>query len=81
MDRPNPRRRLSRSTGEDVMASLIETLIETIAKDLENLENMQDEKARRKEASLIRARIESALRLAKDESEILKKLNDLKDKI
>lgn len=63
------------------MASMLDTLIETILKDYENLQEIQNPKTKRKEFSLLRARTESAIKLASDSPTILKQLNSVLEKL
>ncbi|OUR99562.1 hypothetical protein A9Q84_00650 [Halobacteriovorax marinus] len=58
------------------MASLQDTLIETISKDLKDLGSLESGKDRRKECSLLLARIESAKKIMSTNESLMKKLSD-----
>lgn len=63
------------------MANFFETLIETIEKDFKLLESIDNEKLKRKEVNLLKARIKSALKLVPEDPEKAKKLTQLLEKI
>jgi len=58
------------------LASLQDTLIETISKDLKDLGSLESGKDRRKECSLLLARIESAKKIMSTNESLMKKLSD-----
>lgn len=59
------------------MANLLNTLIETIQKDIETLNNVEKDKHFRKESSLILSRIESAKKLVSSDNSLSTKLECL----
>jgi len=59
------------------MATLLETLIETITKDLANIKLFEDNKQIRKETSLLLSRIESARKIAVSDENLLTTLSSL----
>ena len=59
------------------MASLKDTIIESMIKDLENIKDFENGKALRKECSLLLKRIESAKKLFEDDQEATSKLNEI----
>ena len=60
---------------------MLENLIETISKDILALKDLANPKELRKETSLLKARIESALKLSQDDQIKTDELNKLKAKL
>jgi hypothetical protein len=63
------------------MGTMLENLIETINKDFLVLKEMSDPKQKRKEASLLRQRIDSAQKLLSSDKEKIKQLEEIKQKL
>lgn len=63
------------------MANLLDTMIQTIQKDFESLQGIEDPKSKRKEGSLLKVRINSALKLCSDSPEKVKLLNTIIDSL
>ncbi len=63
------------------MANLQERLIESMLKDLENIQDFDHGKILRKECSLLQKRIDSARKLFSGDETILKKLQDIELKV
>ncbi len=63
------------------MSTLVETLVETIAKDLLEVQNLEDPKTLRKESSILLKRIESAQKLVSNNEALKKKLEDIKKRL
>jgi len=65
------------------MSTLQETLIETITKDLSDIEQIDPahEKAKRKELNLLLKRIEVAMKLVGSDEILLKSLDSLEKKV
>ncbi len=63
------------------MASLLEKLVQTIEKDFKDINENLEGKSQRKELNMLRARIESAKKLAVSEPVILTKLEQISAKI
>ena len=61
------------------MTSLVNTLIETIQKDINLLKNVEKDKHFRKETSLIISRIESAKKLVANDESLTIKLDEFKE--
>ncbi len=59
------------------MASLQVRIIESLIKDLESIKDLSDNKAQRKEYSLILKRIESAKKLFLDDKDLTAKLLEI----
>jgi hypothetical protein len=62
------------------MASLKDTLIESMIKDLENIKDFEDGKSLRKECSLLLKRVESAKKLFADDKDQITKLLEIEVK-
>jgi hypothetical protein len=61
------------------MASLQDTLIETISKDLKDLGSLEVDKTLRKECSLLLSRIESAKKIVTSNLDLMTKLSELQE--
>ena len=59
------------------MASLQETVMESMIKDLENIGSLEDRKLVRKECSLLLKRIESAKKLFLDNKDLISQLLEI----
>lgn len=59
------------------MASLQDTLIDTISKDLKDLGSLEGDKKLRKECSLLLSRIESAKKIVASNRDLMNKLGEL----
>ncbi len=62
------------------MASLQERLVETMAKDYENIKEYDEGKVLRKERSLLLKRIESAKKLFFEDQQLAIKLTEIENK-
>ena len=63
------------------MANMLDTLIQTISKDITGLTELSDDKLYRKERSLLIKRIDSALKLVKEDSVRIELLEKLKNEL
>lgn len=63
------------------MANLQERLIESMIKDLKNIEDFEDGRALRKECSLLLKRVESAKKLFSENAELNSRLLEIELKI
>lgn len=63
------------------MSNLQERLIESMLKDLQNIEEFDQGKILRKECSLLLKRVESAKKLFADDPTLLTKLDEIKYKV
>jgi hypothetical protein len=63
------------------MGNLQDTLVETIEKDYEDIQAIEDSKSQRKECNILLKRVETAKNLLGSNKDLLKKIIDIESKI
>ena len=63
------------------MGNLQDTLVETIEKDYEDIQAIEDSKSQRKEYNILLKRVETAKNLLGSNEDLLKKIIDIESKI